>query len=191
MKRIFIIFIAIITLSSCAITSKNIVRKKTLTKEQKEIIDLINSSNTTFEFFSLESEAEYKTLEIWVDIYKEGVLVESVAGLSFLSDEDDSFNGDLVLAIKKSPEIEWTFAMNGATATVTDPLPFEKFGWACSPMTSDVEITDGKEIVLYMTAFSGQDTALRALNDGQVYVAQPEFLSEYAYAHIIKCKFTK
>ena len=203
MKKVLIIFFSIclmITfLPGCnnkSTTPQNTISPMSLTADQIEIASLLNNYPQNVLFFEYKTEEEYNSAEFWVEVYKDGVLLETPAKISYYNNEGYKLNGILAVTITTSNNTNYQWAItareNGATYSNIgeSSIIVDDILASGSTQTNDaVEIENGKEIVLYTSMFS--DGEIRSYSEQQRYVEEPELLKEYPYTHIIKCKFNK
>jgi hypothetical protein len=192
-KILSIIIIALI-LTACKNKSDNKVLPKDLSKEQEEIVKLLSIDGQEILLFDYKTSEGYKNIKLWVEIYKDGNLVESLAGVEILNIEEKQLDGQFVVTINQNPSFEWSFSIIcDEQGYSNNTVEYEKVDSGMSRIYGAIDypasIEDGKEIVLYTSFFSNGNISVNV--DRQIYVDKPELLSEYKYAHIIKCKFTK
>ena len=97
MKRVVIVFTVIlilILLASCYISEsavpKNAIIPSVLTEDQQEILDLFSVSNSQeLMLFDFNTDKTYENIEVWVEVYKYGILVERPASISSHSKTDE------------------------------------------------------------------------------------------------------
>jgi len=177
------------------VSKQNTIAPKALTEDQQEIVDLLSSNDKQeLLFFSYQVDAEYSTMDVWAEVYKDGELVEPHAGGISMMEPQDRFQGDLAIVITQNPDFQWTFVVkqggSKATSTGQSDLPIDAMGGrAYGPILEPVYIEDGREIILYTSLFSS-DGSLNAY-DAQTLEEEPDLLKEYDYAQIIKCRFSK
>ena len=172
----------------------NTIGPKTLAQEQKDLVGLLSDSQQEILLFSYAADAQYKDIDVWVEIYRDGVLIEPRAGgIHQISDIEQPHTGEMAVIITQTPDFQWKFALSegsGKVSSMSDPSPhYLSSTRGYGPVTQPVAIEDGKEIVLYVSVFTDENS-IHTL-DEQAFVNQPELLKQYAYAHIIKCKFSK
>lgn len=190
------ILVLLIGLCGCGktVSKQNMIAPKELTEDQREIVDLLSiPSRQEILIFSYDADAEYKNMDVWVEIYKDGELIEPHAGGISMMDPLDHFKGDLAVAITQSPDFQWTFIVSEGGSRVTSASEYaphmDEMGRAFGPILDPVNIEDGEEIILYTSVFSADNT-MRVF-DEKTLEEEPERLKEYDYAHIIKCRFSK
>jgi len=190
------ILVLLISLCGCGkmVSKKNTIAPKALTEDQQEIVDLLSSNNKQeLLFFTYHADAQYQAVDVWVEVYKDGALIDPHAGGISMMSPLDHFQGDLAVAITQNPDFQWTFIVKDGSSKVTgasESAPHvDAMGRAFGPILDPVAIEDGKEIILYTSVFTS-DNVLNAY-DAQMLEEEPERLKEYDYAHIIKCKFSK
>ena len=175
-------------------TLQNSISLMPLSQDQMEIVGLLSTYNQDLFLFEYKTDEVYNSAEFWVEVYKDGKLVETPAKISYYSNEGYKFDGKLALTITNNTNYQWmiTARENGATYSHIGESSLIKegsIGSASSPIDAAVEIEDGKEIVLYSTMFF--DGQITTYSEQQMYVEDPELLKNYSYAHIVKCKFNK
>ncbi len=168
---------------------------KELTEDQKEIVDLLSMpTKQEIMIFTYHADAKYTDVEAWVEIYREGELIDPHGGgIHMIGDGDKAQTGELAIVITQNPDFQWTFIVskNGSQVTSTGESGqhMDAMGRAYGPILDPVAIEDGKEIILYTSVFSS-DGSMQVF-DAQILQEEPERLKEYDYAHIIKCKFSE
>ena len=200
MKRFAGILLAVCMfalLASCSSAKpaslKNEIAAAELPAEQRSIVDLLSAPNLEFLIFDFSSDEAYSSVELWVEVYKDGVVTDHPAGLTMFSDNSKKQTGRLAIVVNETPHYQWTLSIinNGSrasqisTAEITvDPAIARAYG----PIDDPVKIEDGKEIILYRSVFTmGNVNAY----DCQTLQDRPELLKEYLFAHVIKCRFSK
>ena len=173
---------------------QNAIAPMALSQEQAEIMSLLDTSNQSILIFEYKTKDEYNSAEFWVEVYEDGVLVDTPAKISYYSDDEYQLDGKLAIVITNNNNYQWMLSAKendavyshiGESSRVSDEI----FASGSSSGGFVVEIEDGKEIVLYTSMFSNGE--IRTYSDQQRYVEEPELLKEYPYMHIIKCKFNK
>lgn len=198
MKKALITLLAICMITSCLIgctqkSLKNQIAPKELTQDQADIMNLLNSDIEIL-YFDYKTEEAYKNMDFWVEVYENGVLVDTPAGANLNRDEAGAFNGQLAILITKKFRFQWSFTLSENSIQVSQTgeysnVNYETLGNAFGPIIEPVKIEDGKEIVLYSAIYS--DGGIQVFEDKQIFIEQPELLNEYPYAYIIKGKFEK
>lgn len=193
MKRFIFIALCLccLIMSGCS-AEKNVIQTKELTKDQQDIVDLLITTDHEILLFSYNTEESYKSYEFWVEIYKDGELIEPRAsGITGYYDEAKPFSGELAIIINQTPDFKWTFVLNqdgSRISSVGEPSPhYLEAARVYGSITSPQTIEDGKEIILYISVFS--DGEIRTY-DPEEYTERPELLADYPYAHVIKCRFS-
>ena len=186
--------IVLASLSGCGKAHlKNYVATKTLSEDQKQIVDLISAYHKVL-IFNLHTEEKYKSMDFWVETYKDGKLVDSrAAGIAGEFEEEKAMDGELGVMITQTPDFQWTLTYaekGGGMSNISEPnVNYLLEGNAACTLNQSVEIEDGKEIVLYAAMFR-QDGKYRTYDDLQSLV-KTDYFAQCDYAHVIKCKFTK
>ena len=196
MKKYISIALSVFFISLCLISCKketaNEIAPKNLTEGQKEIVNLLSTNNQEILLFEYKTEQEYKDVEVWVETYEKGILLNSLTGIKSSNLEKRPLDAQLAVTINQNPNFEWRFTVlnsDGIAVSGTfeqDDSDYE-FARGFGPIDDAVTIESGKEIVLYVSFFSNGE--LRMYEDFQRYAEQPELLKEYDYAQILKCKF--
>lgn len=161
-----------------------------LSTAQQEIVDLI--AHTNQEILLFEYSGEFSSMEVWVEVYRYGDLVDTFAKLYKLGNVQVPIaDGQIAITIHNfnRNEYRWTIASGGGT--VSGPY------WAASsdymarafgPITEAVPITDGEEILLYISKFT-TGSSLNTQGYIQNYLKNPAILADYTYVHLIKARF--
>ena len=193
--------LALAVLASCGqsvVVPANTISPADLTDDQKEIVELLSiPSQNEIVLFDFDIDDSYRSIEVWVELYKNGEQSDRLAMLHTI--RNDTVNipgkGHLAIMIRHDPELNWTLSLSydGSRSSYStsegyaiDPDP----GWgrAFGPMNGAVAIEDGKEIVLYSSVYN--EGGLAAY-DAQYYQEHPEVLGDYAFVHLIKARFSK
>ena len=195
MKRLFFCITMIsLLLTGCGnYTSSDTgtIKPMSLSKEQEKIVGLLSAQQEIL-LFDYDSKREYTHFEVWVEIYRNGELVEPKAATLALRNEPKRWNGQLAVVINDNPDYQWILAswqdgVHASTVSERTKLYSSDGGKVFGPITEPAAIEEGKEILLYSALFSMSDGM--SFYNGQKYLEQPELLKEYPYAHLIKCKF--
>lgn len=178
----------------CGKSIPNTIAPKALTKDQQEIVDLLSfNDKQELLFFTYHADEQYQAVDVWVEVYKDGELVEPHAGGISMMSPVDHFQGNLAIAITQNPDFQWTFIVSEggskATSSGESDQHIDAMARAFGPILDPVAIEDGEEIILYTSVFSS-DGILNAYA-AQTLEEEPGRLQEYDYAQIIKCKFSK
>lgn len=200
MKRIlyfyFSIFLLATLLTGCtnaSINAQNTIAPTTLTKDQTELLEAISQNTQEYLLFDYNTTEKYTRKEFWVEVYKDGVLIDKVMEFPSYADEPITFKGQLIVSINQTPDYVWTMRIHKKGTNIDFPSysisDYGISGRAYGPINNAVKIEDGKEIVLYSSVFS--DGPLRTNEDIQLFIEQPAILKDYAYVHLLKCKFSK
>lgn len=186
---------SMVVLTACTTepeSPSSMIAPKELTQDQRDIVELLSNDKQEILLFDYTTDEAYKSVEFWVEIYEDGELVDRPSGVNSHGDEARSLNGQLVILINHDSSITWTFTTSEDGSRVShsgEALPFENsdLGRSYGPISYPVEIEPGKEIVLYTSFYSADGITL--YSDRQRYNDEPDLLSQYPYAHIIKCRF--
>lgn len=172
----------------------NTIAPKALTKKEKELIDLLSGTDQEIYLFSYNADREYCQLDLWVELYKDGVLIDpNAGGLGMIFQETDKdLTGTLAVTITHTPDYRWRFShrskasgASSASAPNTNYLPEAARGYHQIQQAQTIE--PGKEIILYQSMFS-EDSTVGFID--QTFLERPELLEAYDYVHLIKCKFS-
>jgi hypothetical protein len=164
-----------------------------LTAEQQVVIDLLSAPNLEMLIFDFNTNEAYKGVELWVETYKNGELIDRPAEVNIFSDNEKSWAGQFAIVINRNPYYQWTLSIieNGGrySHVSTKEITVEPAAArSCGPIDAPVQIVDGEETIIYRSLFSMG--SIRAY-DCQTLQERPELLDDYPYSHLIKCKFTK
>jgi hypothetical protein len=203
MKKTIIILLSVLMLSfvaSCSSSATapqmNTISVATLTEEQQEILDLFSiPTGQELLIFDFITDEPFNQLEVWVEVYEYGVLVDRPAGLVVVTDTEETRGGRLAVTINKNENVfQWTLSKveNGSRSShigTTEIAENSGLGRAFGPMDSPAKIEPGKEIIIYSSTFQTVSTPHHAF-DTQTLQEQPELLAEFPYAHIIIVRFS-
>lgn len=201
LKGIIAFILILAALCGCTSQSepKSLIKPKELSEDQQEIVDLITTGDKSYLIYNYNTKDKFKTLDIWVEIYKDGELYDNLGGPSLLYDEPSLWEGDIAICITKGSSYTWDFKLSYGevssqyTVVSSDVVydAFDKGGdlRGHDSIAEPIEIESGKEIVLSAELFSHADS-MEVYNDPQKFVDEPETLSKYAYVQLIKCKFS-
>ena len=204
MKRIIFLllsFSVLFVVTSCNSSKPtsvaNTINTATLTAEQQDIVDLLSMpGNQELLIFEFNTNEDFNHVEVWVEVYENGELVDRPAGLVTMSDSGETRNGRLAIIINQNDNVyQWTLSMvekGGGVShvgTATNAVSAE-LGRAFGAMNDPASIEDGKEIIIYSSTFQTANTPHHAF-DTQTLQERPELLVDYSCAHLIKIIFTK
>ena len=203
MKKIFYILLCaamIAVLLSCnSVQPKspvNVIMPSSLTAEQQDIIDLLSlPSNQELLLFDFNTVESFSDLEVWVEVYQDGILVDRPAGVGAHSNTAENRSGHLAITVNLiDSNYQWILSVvenNGKSGHIGTTKAPTEFGLARAfgSINEAVEIEDGKEIILYSSVFSKNN--FLTFYDGTTLQERPELLNEYPYTHLVKVMFTK
>ena len=196
MRRILILVLAIacLAVAGCATRAADTpqIAPMSLTDSQQKIVDLIVSTGQEVLLFEYSLGDVFNDMEVWVDVYHYGELVGTMVGLRMFGDTTMPL-GDGILAITihnyNRGEFQWTISNQGGRVSGASwAADHDYMARAFGPITEAVPITDGEEIVLYVSRFT-TGSQLRTHGDHQFYLNNREVLEQYTYVHIIKARF--
>lgn len=190
LKRIIciVLLLTLICFSGCNNNKpQNYITPKSLSEENE------NDSNLEFEYNTVDT---YKNIDFWIEVYKNGTLVDSrVAGKNFIYNEDKALDGETVITIENTPDFEWTITCTEGDYKGTDvseqienKTDYKSGGY--SSITEPIEIENEKEIILYASVFSEDSKIIKSFGDLQ-NILSSGFLDDYDFSFLIKCKFSK
>lgn len=195
-----IIAFILIFAALCGCTSqsapKNLIKPKELSESQQEILDLVTTDDGEYLIYNYNTVDKFQTLEVWVEIYKDGKLQDKLDGASLFIDEPGLWEGNFAIGISRGPSYTWDFKLSYDGVSVENTVAsedavYDAFGRGRSDIIEPVEIESGKEIVLAAELFVHINNHMEVYNDPQKFVDEPETLSKYAYVQLIKCKFNE
>jgi hypothetical protein len=204
MKRIKIISILIALLISlltaCSTTDShdqsNTIRLAELSAEQQEIVDIFaNSIYQEAMLFDFNTNDSYKNLEVWVEVYENGKLVERPVGVSKHSDEDKKLNGRIAIIFNQIDNAyNWSISIvvNGSSINhngTSDIINDIGFGRVYGSIKNPVDIEADKEIIIYSATLQHTSILHNAYSE-QALQEQSELLEEFPSAYLIKVKFS-
>ena len=112
MKRIcsFILLFCVIlgSLTGCEKAQlNNYIATKNLTEDQKQIVDLLTTGKQKYLSFDVKTEELYKDIEFWMEIYKNGELIDSrPVSLHLMHDEEKALDGEFAVIINETPDFQ-------------------------------------------------------------------------------------
>jgi len=204
MKKIIIVLLStflFVLLASCNSSNPtppvNTINIASLTAEEQSILNLFSiPNNQELMIFDFNADGSFRSVEIWVEVYKSGELIDRPAGLVTINDSGNTQNGRLAVIINQNENAyQWTLSIveNGGKAShigTAEIVIDSGFGRAFGPINDPVIIEDGKEIIIYSSTFQPSGVPHHAY-DGQTLQERPELLLEYPYVHLIKAIFSK
>jgi hypothetical protein len=196
---VLIMAIMLLALSACnssgSKSPNNSIMLSNLSAEQKELINLISSHQEVL-IFDFSTDESFRGFELWVEVYKNGGLIVRPAGISTYTDTTTKRNGRCAITISLyNSTYQWalTAEENGGHASHIGTWAFTDdsgFGRVYGSLNEPASIEDGKEIIIYSSAFLDSNSPIHAAYDTQTLQEQPELLNHYNYVHLIKVKFT-
>jgi len=200
-KALIITFAAALIISCVAGCSadnteipQNTIKLSDLNADQQDIVDLVTIPNAQeVLIFDFNTEEAFNNVEFWVEIHRNGKLADRPAGVVTILDKADSQSGRLAVIITQKPNYRWmlsvvTSGTRSSHASTAEFVVDSALASASGVIEDAVTIEDGEEIILYTALFT---TGGITVYDHKTFQERPELLSEYTYAHVIKCKFTK
>lgn len=169
------------------------IRVASASQEQEEILDLFARAGKEILVFDYHTRNQFTQVEVWVEIYHYGELIERRGGISmggeplgsgqFFVMRDHGMWGAMPQAF------QWTFFTEHATFQDQSwTMEYEGIlGRAWGPIEHSRPIADGEEIVLHATRFSADN--LRAFHDLQRYLIA-ENREDLTYLHLIVARFS-
>jgi len=173
---------------------QNTIKLSDLNADQQDIVDLMTIPNAQeVLIFDFNTEEAFNNVEFWVEIHRNGKLSDQPARVMTILDKTDSQSGRLAVVITQKPNYRWMLSVvTGGTrsshASTAEVEVDSALARATGITEEAVTIEDGKEIILYTALFT---TGGLTVYDHKTIQERPELLSEYTFAHVIKCKFTK
>lgn|GEM_PF-2038276 len=200
MKKIivFVIVVSSFLLISCSkdITQENSMNEnkiypRELTTSEKDLLSLIGF-NHTIEIYDFETDGTYKSISIWLEVYKDGELLENRGKMlsSF-----DSEKGSIAVKVNKNDIYDWRISVKSegqissvAFESADEFLKDRSYSIASSHMES-TEIENEKPIILKLFLFDSDGST--SIYGFQQYEENPELLKEYDYVYLLKGEFSK
>ena len=175
---------------------RNSIAPSKLSADQQDIVDLLLiSGKQELCIFDFVTDKPYSSIDVWVEVYKDGEIIEYPAGVSVHSDTAEKRAGRVTIVSNENDSTyQWTLSVLedggksshiGTTEIIIEPALARFYG----AMVEPANIENGKEIIIYSSLFSGESLILAF--DCQTLEERPELLKDYPYAHLVKCKFTK
>jgi hypothetical protein len=193
--------LALFVLASCGqsvVVPTNTISPADLTDDQQDIVELLSiPSQNEILLFDFDIDDSYRSIEVWVELYENGEQSDRMAMLHTVGHDTVNISGKgrLAIMIRHDPELNWTLFLSydGSRSSYSTSEGYEidldpGWGRASGPMSGSAAIEDGKEIVLYSSVYN--EGGLAAY-DAQYYQEHPEVLGGYAFAHLIKARFSK
>ena len=161
-----------------------------LTADQQELITLLSRPDQEILLFEYTDHV-FTGIEIWVEIYHYGELIDQRGGLKTLSDTTlEARPIAITITQPGQNQFQWIISIGGSSQRGTPWAAEHNYmARAFGPITEPVAVIDGQEILLYISRFTTGNT-LSAMGDLQWYLENPETLAEYTYVHLIKARFT-
>ena len=166
-----------------------------LTASQQEIVNLISHMGQEILLFDYSTFGEFNEMEVWVEVLHYGESLGRFSGLHmFFDDAIPLGDGQLAISIhhqRDRNEYQWVISANGGTShSPTWTHSGESMMRVFGPINEAVPITDGQEVIIYVSKFTGM-SSIRQSHDFQYYLQYPESLAIYTYVHLIKARFSK
>jgi hypothetical protein len=163
---------------------------------QQELLQLLSASSQDILIFDYTTSEAYQLLDIWVEVYQKGELVDVPFGfgIGLLSEQGERPRGRVALAINQKPFYHWFITVSSGDGGYASSYSAEgvavdtDLARSYGPMGSPATIEDGQEIILYRSIFSEGSIIFF---DTEELQERPELLDVYPYVHLVKCKFSK
>lgn len=189
-------------LTSCAqnendtYDNQNHISFATVSDDQRELLNMLSAVNTEVLLFDFVKQATFTQLEVWVDVYQNGNLINQPSRI-IISNENGMPSEGRVAAVASRDSggqgFEWTlifseeegvYIVDRGLSFIDDALLSRSFGAISSPVS--IELT--QDIILYTSLFTSGPMV--SVGDQQRYLTEPELLSEIDFAYIIKARFS-
>ncbi len=161
--------------------------------EETMMINLLYSENSV-ELFSFRVSDEYKSVQVWYEEYRNGVLQRRGARASFDIQALDEASGKIAVIFEPALiKISVQASMSGGAVTEypdasQDPIGAGEYTTKKSGMKKAVEIEDQKEIPLLAIAHNGED---KILHPPERLFDSPENINRHDVLYIFYCSFSK
>jgi hypothetical protein len=162
--------------------------------EQQGIIDLSSlPDDHEFMVFDFDTKGLYRNIDVWVEVYQNGEMINRPAGIGVGSNKAEKQNGHLAVIISQEESIyQWTLLLvkngdvSGHVGTMELPIG-SGTARAYDAITESVNIEDGTKIIIYYSLFS----KVLHVYDHQSLQERPELLENYPHVFLITCTFTR
>ena len=107
---VFMLFVVASCNSSEPAPPVNTINVAALSAEQQDIIGLFSiPGNQELMIFDFTTDESFSRIDVWVEVYESGVLVDRPAGLVTHSDSADKRSGRVAIIISQNDNIyKWT-----------------------------------------------------------------------------------
>jgi hypothetical protein len=174
-------------------SSRNEIGEAELSEDQREIVNMISIGDREVCFFDYQADESFTQAEFWVELYKDGVLVERPVE-TIMDGENYSRNGRISFILNDETRFKWSISthIDGGNTSVqgreiTSPGITNGNSRVFGAMDSTA-IEKSKEIALYYMAFSKGNEGIDGLSREELE-NEPDILKKYSYVFLLKCKF--
>lgn len=169
----------------------NEIYPRELTTSEKDLLSLIGFDDT-IEIYDFETDGSFKSISIWLEVYKDGELLENRGKMlsSF-----DTEKGSIAIKVNKNESYDWRVSVKSegqissmAFESADEFLKDKSYSIASSHMETTV-IENEKPMILKMFLFDSDGST--SIYGFQHYEENPELLKDYDYVYLLKGEFSK
>lgn len=171
--------------------NENKIYPRELIQSEKDLLSLVGF-NDTIEIFDFETDGSFKRVNIWLEVYEDGKLLEDRGKMSLNLDYE---KGLIAVKVNKDETYDWRVSVktkeqiSSMAFESTDDFLKDESNSVASSYLEETLIENEKPIVLEIFLFdSDTSTTVYGL---QSYEKNPEVLEEYDYAYLLKCEFSE
>jgi len=186
--------------SSCSAESADLrchIQQAVLTHDQHDLLDLLTTPNSEILLFDFVTYEGFNAVEIWLEVYEYGVLIDTFASLQSYTPYATIGNGHLAAIITYNAEqgsYQWMLVIEqegnrSSGGLIVTPISSSGLARSYGSIPDAIEIQDNIQIVLYMSKFT--NGSLGTIPDMQLLTGQPELLAQYTYAHVLIARFSR
>ena len=99
--------------------SENEIASAKLTAEQQEIVDLLTNDKQEILLFDYRTKETYNRMEVWVEVYQDGILIDRPTDISTGNDEAYQHKGRLAIDISQNPDFQWAITIDNTVTRST------------------------------------------------------------------------
>ena len=190
--RCLIILCVVVMLVGCAAGAPYITPMR-FSAPQQEIVDIVAIMGQEILVFDYSVGNAFNYMAVRGEVLRYGESLGSMGGL-FVRINDGLGDGRLAVFIsydRHSNEFRYIISAEGGVSTgYTWTHDSEIVGRMFRQINEAVQITDGQEIIIYISKFT-TGHSMSAFYDFQYYLQHPEALAGYTYVHLVKVRFSQ
>lgn len=174
-------------------TQQNSITPVQYSDEQEDIIETLSCARMELYTLEYQTDVPYEKMEVWLEVYENGQIVETVQGLHISFSERELWQGQLVILVQNHPNLQFTFInkekKSGLSITLTEEsfinISREEMIATQRELAQTTQIEENKEIILYAMIFYEDEIV-----GNSFMTLTQEQIEKHGNCYVVKCKFS-